>query len=655
MTGGTCGLQRKAVPVSRSLLATLVAAGLAVLAPSMATAAFVGYLNGSGFLVRENSDGTGLTYLSMGIEKPSIADDGSIAYHSFEGFNLGGIATMKCNGSGVQHLTTAETDDQPSYSPDGSRIAFRRFDAVSHSDIWVMNADGSGQTQLTSSPDDDINPAFSPDGTKIAFFRVGFPGGLQVMNADGSDQHTIVEFIGREPSWSPDGTTIAIADQGLWVLDADGSDLEAFLTSPEKRILGTSVHTPDFAPDGQQILYWDDTFRSRLIAPDGSDDHDAGIASIEAAFAPDVCDVPDTTPPTITSPNAGASYTAGQSVTVSFACADDPHGSGLATCEGSVANGSALDTSTGGTFSYTVNATDNAGNEASRTISYTVVAGSTSAAAGAGGTVTTDPGGIGANALVPVQTAVTTPAAGTVSIVSSSNVTTPEPSSYTLLGQQVSIEAPQASTSDPLVVVFTLDAALLAGAGADASTIQIYRTTGAGTTRIGPCDAGSAAASPDPCVASRDTTADGDAVIAIRSSHVSAWNFAMRDPYRFTGFFQPVDNQDASGRYILNVARAGTVIPVRFRLDGGDGLAALAYDSAGRYPRSVEFECDPTLSLDAIEETAGVHASDISYNPSTRQYTYFWKTSSSWAGTCRQLVVKLIDGSSHRADFQFTR
>lgn len=85
---------------------------------------------------------------------------------------------------------------------------------------------------------------------------------------------------------------------------------------------------------------------------------------------------PDTTKPTVTlgTPAEGASYTKNQVVNASYTCADDVGGSGIATCVGTVASGSAIDTATVGAKTFTVTATDHAGNTASVTHSYTVVA-----------------------------------------------------------------------------------------------------------------------------------------------------------------------------------------------------------------------------------------------------------------------------------------
>jgi dipeptidyl aminopeptidase/acylaminoacyl peptidase len=74
--------------------------------------------------------------------------------------------------------------------PDGGRIAYSSL-ATGAGDIYVMNADGTGQTRLTSDPGREIGPAWSPDGTRIAFLRFRDPtaSAVYIMDADGSDQH----------------------------------------------------------------------------------------------------------------------------------------------------------------------------------------------------------------------------------------------------------------------------------------------------------------------------------------------------------------------------------------------------------------------------------------------------------------------------------
>jgi hypothetical protein len=113
--------------------------------------------------------------------------------------------------------------------------------------------------------------------------------------------------------------------------------------------------------------------------------------------------------------------------------------------------------------------------------------------------------------------------------------------------------------------------------------------------------------------------------------------------YDWNGFFQPVDN-DA-----LNATKAGSAIPVKFSLGGYQGLGIFATG----YPKSYQISCTTGASEDAIEETVTAGQSSLNYDPAAGQYIYVWKSVKNWAGTCRQLEVKLIDGTSHFANFKF--
>ncbi len=116
--------------------------------------------------------------------------------------------------------------------------------------------------------------------------------------------------------------------------------------------------------------------------------------------------------------------------------------------------------------------------------------------------------------------------------------------------------------------------------------------------------------------------------------------------YGFSGFLQPVDNLPT-----INVTKAGSAIPVKWSLDGYHGMDVFA----SGYPVSRSIPCDAAQNADAIEQTVTAGASSLNYDSAAGQYIYVWKTEKAWAGSCRQLVIELKDGSFHRANFRFAK
>ena len=117
--------------------------------------------------------------------------------------------------------------------------------------------------------------------------------------------------------------------------------------------------------------------------------------------------------------------------------------------------------------------------------------------------------------------------------------------------------------------------------------------------------------------------------------------------YRWTGFLQRVDNLPT-----INTASAGAAIPVKFSLGANYRLGIVA----GGYPKVQAVACGSngsSGSTDAIEETVTAGSSALQYDAATQTYIYVWKTDKAWAGTCRTLIVKLLDGVEHSALLQF--
>ena len=177
--------------------------------PDGSRIAFVSNVVGSGlqiFVV--NADGTGLRQvanLSVNIGVAWSPDGSKIALSAYGGAKYN-IFVLDVNSATLTQLThtAGGTDLTPAWSPDGSRIAFVS-DRDGDDEIYVMNADGSGQIRLTTSAGLDLWPAWSPDGLQIAFDSHR-DGNIQiyVMNVDGSGQTTITRDSWNDmmPSWA---------------------------------------------------------------------------------------------------------------------------------------------------------------------------------------------------------------------------------------------------------------------------------------------------------------------------------------------------------------------------------------------------------------------------------------------------------------------
>jgi hypothetical protein len=340
---------------------------------------------------------------------------------------------------------------------------------------------------------------------------------------------------------------------GAYNLDPLGADEPSFGS-------GTGVVGPTGPGGAQPISGWGGR-------PGGPGPYTLTLTGAECA------EPPDTTPPTIDlrSPADGTVVNVGDPVVVDFSCADEG-GSELASCDGTVPDGSPLDTSAPGPRSVTVTARDNAGNQASVTHTVTVV-------------------------------------------------------SADLLAPTIGLLAPLDGA------VYLLDEAVRAD----------YSCADEGGSGLVAC------AGPVPSGAFLDTGAVGPRVFTVTAAdgagNTATATAGYRVVYDFEAFLWPVRNRPR-----VNTWRAGTRVPIRFELGGNQGLDVIE----DGWPQVAQVGCDFTAEPEAGE--AARHPRwfrELVYRKSRKRYVMVWQTERRWAGTCRQFMLKLKDGTVRRADFRF--
>lgn len=200
--------------------------------------------------------------LAIGAAAPAQAafpgTNGRISFSS-----EGDIWSASPDGSGLRNLTqTPDADEAQSvFSPDGSRIAYRRRPAEGAAyQLYVMTADGGAQTRVSHSTVNETQPAFTPDGARLIYRRtvVGDPAGeVWSVRLDGTDARQLVDTPGfdeRYPVSSPDGTRLAFTSNRdgqyeLYVSAADGSAPVRLTTDPGYD------SAPTWSPDGRRFAF----------------------------------------------------------------------------------------------------------------------------------------------------------------------------------------------------------------------------------------------------------------------------------------------------------------------------------------------------------------------------------------------------------------
>ena len=187
------------------------------------------------------------------------------------------IYVMDADGGNKQRLTDSDFAEwYPSWSPDGTRIAFTSSGAMDTAGwyIYVVDADGKNLRRLGQ--ESGWYPSWSPDSKRIAFVssRNAFGNQIYVMAADGSNQQRLTDGLdgNRHPSWSPDGARIAFVSHRdgnpeIYMMNADGGN--------KRRVTRNPAHDlhPSWSPDGKRIVFVshrDGNFEIYVMNADGA-------------------------------------------------------------------------------------------------------------------------------------------------------------------------------------------------------------------------------------------------------------------------------------------------------------------------------------------------------------------------------------------------
>jgi hypothetical protein len=622
--------------------------------------AFTSSRHGNAELYSVAPDGTSLrrlTWTSATEQEAAWSPDGSkITYERAKGGEHFRLWTMNADGTAQAQITPTSLDNyddsDPAWSPDGTLIAFGSTRSGTWN-IWVIRSDGTGLRRVTS--EFGVDPSWSPDGTKLVFSGLG---GIAVVNADGTNAHTISGpgTPPNAPSWSPDGAHIVFARNDasgfaageVYVANADGSG-ETQLTSD-----GFHNSRPTWSPDGTRVVFQRSAQTSGewqlwSIGADG-----LGLQPLITgpAILPDWGTsqiVPEPQPPDapiidIYAPNDGQVFLPGMNPIAFYQCSSFV--SPIVSCVGDVPVGAQVDT-TFGDHTFAVRAVDSAGRTATAAVTYTIPdltppqidlrTPSSGATYDLDSDVTvdfscSDPGGSGIAQCagdLPNGSRLNTDYPGTrtfhVFALDNAGRLREVTATYTVVDRRpprVIIQSPFEGHDYSLGSAWSVN----------------YYCWSPGTIHIVSCEG------PVPNGDLLDTASVGPHVFAVTATDANGKTTTASVPYRviylFHGFDPPVDTGSN-----LDGVRAGDNIAVKFSLDGDHGLGVVTKTT---WQAATCGDWIPTGAANPVD-------GKLTYSASVDRYKEVVATSTSWRGSCRFLRLYLDDGTTPEVRVHFKK